>query len=251
MTPSPSSIANDTPVGSAGGASSGSAAGSGHPRANAIERTVTGLGYDLVDVEHLARGLLRVTIDRIPGRVYGSPGAPDAGEFVTVDDCERVTRQLQLALEVSALDYARLEVSSPGLDRPLKTEDHYRRFAGQAVSLSLKLPFHSRKHWTGVLEPVQTCDGQWRLVVTEHRATARAKERAKGPRRKPNLEQQEVLALDFRHDEVREMRLVPVVDFKGRRRNTPGAADGSAAATTDGKNAAPAADAALNGEQDR
>lgn len=182
---------------------------------DAIERTVTGLGYDLVDVERLARGLLRVTIDRLPGHVYGTPGTPDTGEFITVEDCERVTRQLQLALEVSGLDYARLEVSSPGLDRPLKTEAHWRRFAGQAVSLTLKLPFENRKHWTGVLQPN---GDDWRLEITENKNT---------------------LALDFRFDEVREMRLVPVVDFKGRRKNP------------DVKNAAPAADAALNGEQDR
>ncbi len=52
----------------------------------AIERTVTGLGYDLVDVERSARGLLRVFIDR----VANDPN----GEFITVEDCEKVTRQL-------------------------------------------------------------------------------------------------------------------------------------------------------------
>lgn len=199
-------------------------ASAGHS-SDAIERTVTGLGYDLVDVERLARGLLRVTIDRLPGQVYGGPGAPDAGEFITVEDCERVTRQLQLALEVAGLDYARLEVSSPGLDRPLKTVAHWRRFAGQAVSLTLKLPFQNRKHWTGVLQPQSEPSGEsaepgdgWRLEITQDKNT---------------------LALDFRFDEVREMRLVPVVDFKGRRKNP------------NVKNAAPTADAALNGEQDR
>jgi ribosome maturation factor RimP len=181
-------------------------------KADAIERTVTGLGYELVDVERLARGLLRVTIDRLPGRVYGAPGAPDDGEFITVDDCERVTRQLQYALEVAGLAYERLEVSSPGLDRPLKTEDHYRRFAGQAVSLTLKLPFQGRKHWTGMLEAL---DAGWRLVVND----------GKGEQ-----------ALDFAFAEVREARLVPVIDFKGRRNNNA---------------AAPAADAAPTGEQDR
>lgn len=181
-------------------------------KADAIERTVTGLGYDLVDVERLARGLLRVTIDRLPGQVYGAPGAPDEGEFITVDDCERVTRQLQYALEVAGVAYERLEVSSPGLDRPLKTEDHYRRFAGQAVSLTLKLPFQGRKHWTGTLEPL---GAGWRLVVSDGKTEQ---------------------ALDFAFDEVREARLVPVIDFKGRRNN---------------KAAAPAADAAPNGEQDR
>lgn len=182
-------------------------------KADAIERTVTGLGYDLVDVERLARGLLRVTIDRLPGRVYGAPGAPDTGEFVTVDDCERVTRQLQYALEVAGLAYERLEVSSPGLDRPLKTEDHYRRFAGQAVSLTLKLPFQGRKHWTGVLQPRE---GGWRLEITDGKTES---------------------ALDFTFDEVRETRLVPVIDFKGRRKNKDAVA-------------APAADTAQNGEQE-
>lgn len=184
-------------------------------KADAIERTVTGLGYDLIDVERLARGLLRVTIDRLPGRVYGAPGAPDAGEFITVEDCERVTRQLQYALEVAAVAYERLEVSSPGLDRPLKTEAHYRRFAGQAVSVTLKLPFQGRKHWVGTLEPL---GAGWRLVTTDGKTKVES-------------------ALDFAFDEVREARLVPVVDFKGRRKNKEAVA-------------APAADAASNGEQE-
>ena len=81
-----------------------------------IERTVTGLDYELVDVERSAAGLLRVSIDRIPGRSYSTGDA----EFVTVEDCERVTRQLQHLLEVEAVPYERLEVSSPGLDRLLK-----------------------------------------------------------------------------------------------------------------------------------
>jgi len=82
----------------------------------ALERTVTGLGFDLVDVERSAGGLLRVTIDRLPGQAYST----GPGEAVVVEDCEIVTRQLQYLLEVEAVDYARLEVSSPGLDRPLK-----------------------------------------------------------------------------------------------------------------------------------
>jgi ribosome maturation factor RimP len=86
-----------------------------------IERTVTGLDYELVDVERSAAGLLRVTIDRIPGRSYPVSDA----ESVTVEDCERVTRQLQYVLEVEAVPYERLEVSSPGLDRPLKRPADY------------------------------------------------------------------------------------------------------------------------------
>lgn len=167
-----------------------------------IVDTVAGLGYDLVDVERLARGLLRVTIDRVLGRVYthGPAAEPQAGEFVTVEDCETVTRQLQYALEVDGLAYARLEVSSPGLDRPLKTEADYARFAGQAVTVVLKAPFEGRKTWQGVLGKAQG-DG-WTLVFM-------------------NGKTEQVLGFTF--SEVREARLVPVVDFKGRKSKDGGA----------------------------
>ena len=155
-----------------------------------IERTVTGLDYELVDVQRSAGGLLRITIDRIPGHSYPTGEAAS----VTVDDCERVTRQLQYVLEVEAVAYQRLEVSSPGLDRPLKRTADYERFVGQQIELTLKLAFQGRKNYRGELLAAQ--DG-WRLVLA-----------GDGPQR----------ALDFRIDEVREARLVPVLDFKGRAR---------------------------------
>ena len=151
----------------------------------AVERTVTGLGYDLVDTERSAGGLLRVYIDR----VAGDPN----GEFVTVDDCEKVTRQLQHVLEVEGCDYSRLEVSSPGLDRPLKKAADYVRFAGAQVDLTLKLAFQGRKKYRGEL---QSNGDAWRLVFNDGKADQ---------------------ALDFSLEEVREARLVPVLDFKGRR----------------------------------
>jgi len=166
---------------------------------DAIEQTVTGLGYDPVDVERSGRGLLRVFIDRIPGRVYPS----GEGEFVTVDDCELVTRQLQYALEVDAVAYERLEVSSPGLDRPLRRAADYERFAGLEVSITLKLPFQGRKVWNGVL--TQGEGEGWSLVFKDA---------------KDNKTDQ---VLAFTLDEVREARLVPVVDFKGRRGQKAGA----------------------------
>ena len=72
---------------------------------NTVETTVTGLGYELVECERSAGGMLRVFLDRVPGKSY--PSGP--GEFITVDDCELVTRQLKLVLEVEGLDYSRLE----------------------------------------------------------------------------------------------------------------------------------------------
>lgn len=162
----------------------------------AVEKTVTGLGYELVDVERSAGGLLRVYIDRIPGRAYPT----GEHEFVTVEDCEAVTRQLQYVLEVGNVDYARLEVSSPGLDRPLKRIEHYARFTGAQVQITLKLPFQGRKKFQGALQPAPGNDGGagagWQLVFNDGKVDQ---------------------VLDFAFDEVREARLVPVLDFKGRR----------------------------------
>ena len=185
----------------------------------ALERTVTGLGYDLVDVERSAGGLLRVTIDRLPGQVYST----GPGEFVLVEDCEIVTRQLQYLLEVEAVDYARLEVSSPGLDRPLKKLADWQRFVGSEVEVTLRLAFQGRKKWRGELmlpAAAEALEGSaWRLLLPSDRPTSRtalkraAKAVAAGVI--DAMPTQEVL--DFLLDEVREARLVPNVDFKGRR----------------------------------
>jgi ribosome maturation factor RimP len=198
----------------------------------AIDTTVSGLGYELVDVERAPRGLLRVTIDRLPGRSYPSGPVGAGSEFVTVDDCELVTRQLQYALEVDGVAYERLEVSSPGLDRPLKTEAHFERFSGLEVSLTLKQPFQGRKAFKGVLGRAEQ---GWSLVF----------DAGKDGRQ----------VLGFALDEVREARLVPVVDFKGRKaRKMDVDAAGSAAAAAEGQAAGAAQDAAgaaLDGGQDR
>ena len=155
----------------------------------AVERTVTGLGYDLVDTERTPGGLLRVYLDRVAG--------DPAGEFITVDDCEKVTRQLQHVLEVEGCAYERLEVSSPGLDRPLKRAEDYARFEGAEIDLTLKVPFKGKKKYRGALH----AQGEgWRVVFSDGSTDQ---------------------ALDFSLNEVREARLVPVVDFKGRRFSEP------------------------------
>lgn len=171
-----------------------------------VESTVTGMGYELVDTERTPGGLLRVYIDRVAG--------DPRGEFVVVEDCEAVTRQLQHVLEVENCSYQRLEVSSPGLDRPLKKASDYARFAGQPVNLTLKAPFKGRKKFRGTLMALPDAgpDG-WRLLLDDG-AVAPPKGRA------PAALADEAgvdHALDFQLDEVREARLVPVLDFKGRR----------------------------------
>ena len=186
----------------------------------AIATTVAALGYDLVDVERAAGGLLRVTIDH-PAQPAGA-----SERSVTVDDCERATRQLQHVLEVEGVAYERLEVSSPGLDRPLRSAGDFARFAGAEVELTLKAPFQGRKRWRGTLEP--NGDG-WRVVLPapgsdasdgRRRAT---KGKAKPAGRTETAAVDSPQALDFTLDEVRDAHLVPVIDFKGRQGAQPGA----------------------------
>ena len=189
-----------------------------------IETTVRGLGYDLVEVERAPGGLLRVTIDH--------PATGGTERFIQVDDCEKVTRQLQHVLEVDGVAYERLEVSSPGLDRPLRTPADFARFAGHEVEIGLKLPFKGRKRFRGEL--LARGDG-WRLVLAPTAAKAAAKKHAAsrsaqaraaaaGPQPLAAAGAEEVKVLDFSLDEVREARLVPVIDFKGRRFAPQGAA---------------------------
>ncbi len=100
-----------------------------------VETTVAGLGYELVDLERSGRGLMRVFIDKPEG--------------IMVEDCEKVSNQLTRLFIVENVDYDRLEVSSPGLDRPLKKEEDFVRFAGQQVQLKLRMPLNGRKNFVG------------------------------------------------------------------------------------------------------
>ena len=178
----------------------------------AITATVTGQGFELIEVERAQRGLLRITIDRIPGRVYSV-----ASEFILVEDCEQVTRQLQYALEVEDMDYGRLEVSSPGLDRPLKSEADFQRFVGQPVKITLKTPFEGRKVWEGVLSRLgdeqAAADDTDDTDASEHAAGSASAADWSLLFKAGKTEQ----VLGFKFEEVREARLVPVLDFKGRK----------------------------------
>jgi len=101
---------------------------------NLLEKTLNGLGYELVDMEFASRGLLRVLIDN-PGKEGG----------IDVEDCALVSRQLSRLLEVEQVDYQRLEVSSPGLDRPLKKAADFERFSGEMAEVQLRVPFSGRQ----------------------------------------------------------------------------------------------------------
>ena len=118
-----------------------------------LEKTVTGLGYELVDFEQSPRGrVLRLFIDK-----------PDKARGVDVDDCVLVSNQLSRVLTVENVDYDNLEVSSPGMDRPLKKAADFERFAGSEIHLKLRLPVNGRRNFNGVLHSLQ--DGKVRLQI--------------------------------------------------------------------------------------
>ncbi len=104
-----------------------------------VESTVAGMGYELVDAQVSNRGrLLRIFIDKQAG--------------ITVDDCADVSRQLSRVFAVEGVDYDRLEVSSPGLDRPLRRPADFQRFAGQKVDVRMRAADPSgRRRFVGVL----------------------------------------------------------------------------------------------------
>jgi ribosome maturation factor RimP len=197
-----------------------------------VTQTVTGLGYDLVEIDRSAGGLLRITIDLpwVPAseRVAGLPE-----QFITVEDCEKVTRQLQFALEVDGVEYKRLEVSSPGIDRPLRHEKDFERFVGHVIDITLKQPIGvagvgqvnaNRKKFRGTLERA-TVDGVvgavaevassspaggWQIVWSDE------PEPKPGQRVSKKRVPAPLQALGFVLDELRDARLAPIVSFKGR-----------------------------------
>ena len=101
------------------------------------------MGYELVDVQASNGGrLLRLFIDK--------PGG------VTLDDCAAISRHLTRVLAVEGIDYERLEVSSPGLDRPLRKERDFARFAGQKAEVRMRTPDATgRRKFVGVLRGAQ------------------------------------------------------------------------------------------------
>jgi ribosome maturation factor RimP len=147
-----------------------------------IETALAGLGYELVDLER-SGGMLRVFIDHPAGSVS-----------IAIEDCEKATRQLQHVFTVENIDFDRLEVSSPGLDRPLKKLTDFERFAGAEVSVTLKRALDGRKQFRGILQA------------------------PKGDTIGLEFEAKTGLAvLDFTIADIDRARLVPHVDFRSRK----------------------------------
>jgi ribosome maturation factor RimP len=111
-----------------------------------LERSVSGLGYEMVDLEVSNRGkLLRLFIDKPEG--------------INIEDCVLVSNQIGNVLAVeNDIDYDRLEVSSPGLDRLLKKEADFIRFIGERVKVKLRMPVEGQKNFGGILRGLEEGD---------------------------------------------------------------------------------------------
>lgn len=127
--------------------------------AEVVETTLAGMGFELVDARQSGGGrFLAIFIDR--------PGG------ITVDHCAEVSRQLARVFAVDGIDYDRLEVSSPGLDRPLRKAADFARFAGSKVDVKMRTPDASgRRRFTGLLRGeaggVATLDVEGREVALD------------------------------------------------------------------------------------
>lgn len=122
-----------------------------------LDATLPGLGYELVDLELGRDGLVRVFID--------------APEGITLDDCVKVSNHLSHLFTVENVPYERLEISSPGLDRPLKKEADFVRFAGQQVKIKLRMPLEGgRKTLQGELRGL--VDGKVEVLVAPDQVVA-------------------------------------------------------------------------------
>jgi ribosome maturation factor RimP len=104
-----------------------------------IEETVTGMGYDLVDIENKTSTTC-IYIDTL-----------DLKKTISIDDCVNVSNQLTRIFEVENIDYNRLEVSTPGIDRPIKKLADYVRYEGHEVVVTFKETFNGKKRYTGII----------------------------------------------------------------------------------------------------
>ena len=106
-----------------------------------LEQTLSGLGFDLVDFQRERHGrMLRIFIDSTRG--------------VNVDDCAAVSEHLSKLFTVEGVDFDRLEISSPGLDRPLKKLQDFMRFIGEKVQVKLKSAIDGQRNFVGILKKV-------------------------------------------------------------------------------------------------
>jgi len=119
---------------------------------SAVSGPVEGAGYELVEVEW----------KREPGGWVCRLFVDKPGDKMSLDDCERVSRQLSAVLDVADVipQAYSLEISSPGLDRPLRTLEHFRRFIGDKAKVRLIAGVDGRRNFTGTIVAVPEVEGE-------------------------------------------------------------------------------------------
>jgi ribosome maturation factor RimP len=157
--------------------------------AEITREALAGMDLELVDVERAPFGLLRITIDHESG--------------VAIEHCEQVSRQLSRVYEVEGIDYGRLEVGSPGVDRPLRTEKDFLKFLGERIEVKLREAIENQKVFKGVLKsvtPTGTAD-TGRHFEVEYQ-----------------VKKGEFRQVTFAVSDIDKAKLDPLLDFKGRKR---------------------------------
>ena len=161
------------------------------------QQALASMDVELVDVERAALGLLRITIDRVEG--------------VRIEDCEQVSKHLSRVYEVENIDYRRLEVGSPGVDRPLRTQADFQRFVGERIEVKLREAVDNQKVFSGLL--VSTA-----VDASEVGAKTEAGQTDLEFGVDFEAKKGEVRRVVFKFSDVERAKLYPVLDFKGKKR---------------------------------
>lgn len=177
------------------------------------EQALLGTDCTLVEALFAQDGLIKITIDRIDG--------------VRIEDCEAVSRQLSRSLEVEAINFSRLEVGSPGADRPLRNIEEFKRFLGERVKIKLKENFQGKKIYSGILIDPEIGEGTFGLQLEEEKAKAKSskgklsKDKSKLDESVTKLGDTENIRINllcFKLDEIERATLDPKLDFRGKSR---------------------------------
>lgn len=154
------------------------------------KQALAGTDIELIDVDRAALGVLRITIDHPQG--------------VAIEHCEQVSRQLTHLYEVENIDYRRLEVGSPGVDRPLRQVADFVRFMGERIEVKLKQAIDGQKIFVGKLGQANevTVSGEGVQTFTVEF----------------EVKKNDVRLVPFTFNDVERAKLNPVLDFKGKKR---------------------------------
>ena len=180
-----------------------------------VEATVEGLGFEFVEFERLPRGMMRVTID----------STAEGG--VSVNDCELVSDQITHLFTVEGIDYDRLEISSPGVERPLKRVRDWVRFVGQLAHVELYEPLHTegfpeagRRKLDGRILGVEGDEGQETIKFSfEEIEVARTpSQAARAKAAKTKKVKAQPIEVSFAFNDVDRANLIAQLDFKGKQK---------------------------------